>query len=796
MACEITLESYNGSPSLYANARKIVNAETKFTNIYTIGSGVSRPFDGVSNKLIISSGVWSDYIAMIPGDLLEITVTNPASGSNPTSFQMEVQYVSGNTVFFTNQLPAPYNSGQAFPTSSGNYGMLIRLNRAPDSVEFSFNLTINGTQSEDSLIDNEKNIFRADNIAAMTVGQSVSMVQQGNKSGGHIWDVSLKLDSVGGYLGITRQYSISYKFIQWGIIQDGYDEPVYYDNTGHLAPYIVARCYSQAGNPNAIQVGKSNNVQADTGGYDMNFNGGVNNYTHLSTSWVDFNGNSIDGLDYSNPSSFTARIHAPSQNGANSTFDISLVWRPQDASRYKNKSDSLGYNLRANIPSQTWTINQAVDNSVYQGFELNGSRFDLTEIDFTYDSVNSILTVKGKVIPIGFVPFFDNVPVGDKKITIDVGVSDYNLTGAASDLMHIKIYDEDAIDAPLIGVQYPYVLNQSLLDHGGYDVTSSVTPNTTTEDNILYKSEFLLDKNTQYDGVRARIFARNDITGDEFSIPGEEIFFDFSTQPYLSGVHNFNEEIARGLFLHNTSDRNHISLKRRSDLDTATQYGMEIQYGFISRYESWISNASVNDFFYDQNELNDGKNQNWQRFTNGDWQLYLAYYVRKNDVDDFQVLNIKTRPYDDDNSVNFAYEFTHSNGAITTDGFICIPSNPIVECKITITWNQNFSNEWFEVTMREKEGQRVGFASSVNDYDNNGINVLEPISGQTKLDVNITGITAIVKTLIDSSKININNVSLTCRVRSDDRKIPPKDVVLFENSDPVQHENEDYVLFE
>tara|TARA_R110000796_G_scaffold6380_1_gene22710 strand:- start:2835 stop:3914 length:1080 start_codon:yes stop_codon:yes gene_type:complete len=325
----------------------------------------------------------------------------------------------------------------------------------------------------------------------------------------------------------------------------------------------------------------------------------------------------------------------------------------------------------------------------------------------------------------------------------------------------LKINDEDAIDAPVLGVQYPDVVNKVLLNHAGVDVIDPTTPNTTTEDDLLYRSQLLLTKNVEYEGIRTRIYAINDITNEQFTI--EEEFFnlqDVAYGPYTAaGVYEWNRTIPRNLGLPTTSDRNFMSLTREASLDTGSKYGMELNYGFLSRWESWIANANVDTFFFDPALLNNGLNQNWQRFTAGDWQLYFSYFVRLNGVDDFDDQNIKTRPYDDD--ANFTYTIKYfTAGGVELTGIAIDPLNPLMTLEVTVDYIVNFSAEWFEIRMEDFQGVKIGFISTVIDSDATTTTTLTPLTGETKLKKTVVTTQTVLECTIDTSLLAGNNVSL------------------------------------
>ena len=85
-----------------------------------------------------------------------------------------------------------------------------------------------------------------------------------------------------------------------------------------------------------------------------------------------------------------------------------------------------------------------------------------------------------------------------------------------------------------------------------------------------------------------------------------------------------------------------------------------------------------------------------------------------------------------------------------------------------LTWSTaNYSDEWAEVTIEDYEAGNRWVISSVLPQGNINANPLKPISGNTLLDLVISPANvATVKCLIDTSLINVNNVSLSVRIFS------------------------------
>lgn len=781
MPCSIVNESYDGLNALYSNAGDWKPGEVEFSTRFSVGSGTSNKFtynsQGGNYSLSLDSGDIGDF-GIVAGDVVTITWTQYNA---PPAFQNQsetktVTYVSGNIFYIDSplqvQIPAVINvpDGTQFPTANQQSGMLVVANKAPDAVEFQFNLTPNGQQSLGSVLDGNLNRFVLQDVDLLPLLTPTAMPQIGDESGGWIKNILIEYLSDDG--NGWRRYKITYDFFDWGIIQDGFSEPDYYSNADHLAPCVKLLCFSQYGNPNGVNEAISQNTEANTGGFDENYNGGANNYAVQSMSFEDLNNDPITAPDYSNEFYFTAVINAPNQANPNSTYNVGIVWRPIDASVYQGLPTNVGKNLMINAPEVDFIANGVVNPGPYLGETQPGipsipgsagAKWDFEDLKFELTGVDE-LTVTGKIVPNAAAKIlFDEFGTGERKTTIWLSISNYNLVGVNSDRVSLKLFDSDNYDAPTLGVQYPDVISETLLDHNDNDITA-IARNTTTEDDVLYISELLLTDNVVYDGINTRIFVRNSSTLEEFEL--EQFFFDFQNVPYVSGRHELNETIPRGFNLPLLSDRNKRSLIRKPSLDGGGKYGVELQLGFLNNWRYWLAQIGVNNDFFDLNEPNNGLNRDWERYSEfGDWDLYIGYYVRLNGVDDYQEYKFVDRPYEDNPSVSFVPTFTVlSTGQTPTN----LPSNEIVQIDAEFTWlGGNFDDWWTEIRVENKEGATLGVISSRWDQVNEPANPLKPLAGQTALyNVVAPANVLTASCLIDTNLVNVNEISLSYRVYS------------------------------
>lgn len=781
MPLNFTFESYDGDNALRANAGDWVDFETRFTARFSVGSGVSNTMTyhtiGNNHWIALASGDWGEH-GFLPGDPIVAIwdLIGFPQGVNPITVNGVVDYIDNNLIYLQAPLVAgpPFNNaiadGATFPSNGNTSGMLVIADKHMDAVEMQFNLTPNGSNTLNSVIDSELNRFMHNTPVGPT-GIPQPMEQLINKSGGYINNVEITLlanPTVG-----TRDYKITGQIWQWGIIKDGVPEPNYYDQADCLAPIVKVIGYAEFGNPNSIIKDSTSNTEANTGGYDENFNGGLNNYTPIDIQWKDLNGAIIDALDYSNECTFEATISATNQITALSQYRIGLEWRPIDGNAYKNNIYPIVNNLLVNAPMNDFILDAAVDPTLYAGFPriaplgdpTNGAQWDITDVQFTISGVDEI-KVTGKIIPnLAMYELMNLYPDGERKSTLWIQIQDQALVTNISDRVNLKIFDADNYDAPTIGVQIPNVINQFLLDHGGVDITDATDPNTTTEDDVLFTSQFRLVDNIQYQGIRTRFWAYNTVNDEQFTL--ENNFFSFANVVEIAGQFQPNFIQPRGFNLPPSSIRNEIDVIRDPSLDIPGFYGIQLNYGYLSRWEYWLEQSNVNNDFFDiMVDYFNGKNKNWQRFFAGDWILRFSYYTLVDGVEDFNHQDIKIRPYEDDPNVSYLPSFQVVSSGITPNDLV---NNELIDILVVVTWNQNYINPWGELTCNDFEGGNRWVLSSVEAHGGVAANPLEPIVGATGLDITFPAPNiAEFRARIDTNKISSLKECLTYRIHSDE----------------------------
>jgi len=185
MPLKIITEEYNTLNSLYANAGDWVEAESKFNTRFYTGSGASSKFHYFSQGGVywienVSGNLWADD-GFLEGDSITMTTTYLPNGI-AQSWTRTITYISGNKLYFDSELlyfgtSNPISTSVLFPTDAVWSGLGVLSNKLPNSLEFYFNLTPDGTTTLNSLIDGELNRFELQDVDTMTPADALPMVQ-------------------------------------------------------------------------------------------------------------------------------------------------------------------------------------------------------------------------------------------------------------------------------------------------------------------------------------------------------------------------------------------------------------------------------------------------------------------------------------------------------------------------------------------------------------------------------------------------------------------------------------------
>ena len=725
-------EKYDGNGFLRANFGKWVNGQIKFFNRFAAISSQSNPFQlnttGTVHWISRSQGNFTED-GFNAGDSINVHWTE--NNGTEVNYTRTIDYVDCGNMYLTASIPYS-SSSQIFPTQDSVGFMDIIADKVPETIQFDFNLTQNGISSLASVIDGELNRFEALGVNTIGIGGSVGLVQMGNHSGGYVKDVVLTYegDANNGW----KDFTIDFKFIQWGFKDSNYE------TVDCLAPISQITAFAEHGNYNCVVTEKSGNIQGDTGLFNEKFNGGVNPYSVSNLQFTNTQGDDIDALDYSATSSFSAQI----SNVTSADYRIGLVWLPIDEDIYSNLSTSFADNLILNVPDNTFNSSPTADPTIYNGFQnSDGAKWDFQNLKFELQG--STLLVSGDVIPNGDASnMFSNISDGGRRSVLWVLIDGVN----------VVLFDADNIDAPIKGVQIPYIKSEETRDISDANVYGI----TTTEAAVLYELDFNLVQGIDYNSVKCGIEVYNQTQDVGFFL--ERFNFNFASIPFVGGIKSNNFTQNRPFNLPPDSNRNLITLFRKENADLNNTYGYRLSYGFLNRWEYWLEQINANQEFYDYAAENYGLNKDWKHYINSEWQIRIVVNTEVEGVEDYNHRILNIRPYNDEN-VTTVINFTDEDGNSCTTPIY----GQTMDCETVLTWDNNYSDEWGEVTVEDFESGNRWVIDSINLHGGIVNNPLKPILGADKLDLTVLNNIATMKYRLNTENVS-DKISLTHRIFS------------------------------
>lgn len=761
-------EDYNGSSgNVNANAGNWVSATIDFLHI------VNFEVEELSKETIYRSiggshwfertdgSKWSD-LGFVGGKTINLDAEIMFIGWVLVPMgSFVIDYIDDNKMFLTAEVPL-LSDGATFPIVNDDGEqvrfMYIRQIDAPESVEFDFNLTRPDAPSLNSVIDGNINRFKLDSINTMSIGSTLDMEQIGLKSGGYIIRPKIK------YVGIEdgyRRYSITFLFMQWGFLQSGYEEPEYLEGVNTLGAIANVRMFSELGNPNSILEDKTSNNDGNIGGFNENYNTGINPY-ELTSITLTSGISTIGAINYCGDTHFIATIEGDDFDTLNSRFTIGLSWRTIDEEVYYNKVYNFGQNTATLAPVNQFSHSLTPDATMYNGnlHQENGMQWSFQNLKFTISG--STLTVEGDILSTGTnSEALDSLGEGEKRLTLWVSPDRGDVPNSLKKKTSIILHDKDGICAPPAPTSFP-VTGVRYEDHGEIDVTSSTT-RLTTEDDTLYTISFDLVKELVYDRLSHKVSMRNSVTGEEFTL--EEMSVDFSSFPYIDGKHEVYSEQPRPFNLPPSSNKKTFNLNRNPVGDTLFLYSFKMDYGFLNRWEYWLSQLGASTDFYDPSQPNDGLNKDWQRMDSfADWSVRMTTTVYRginvqNYINEFDI-----RPYEDEDVVT-VLSYVNLEDMSEPDTLV---SETLMQVTATLTWVEAYNpiGAWSQVTIENFESSNRWIISSHLPHEGETENPLKPIDGEEGLSMILAGNVATLKYIIDTNIVDADNVSLTHRIHS------------------------------
>jgi hypothetical protein len=214
-----------------------------------------------------------------------------------------------------------------------------------------------------------------------------------------------------------------------------------------------------------------------------------------------------------------------------------------------------------------------------------------------------------------------------QEFRITVSTVNHTLSRIESDRVNLRVdVDQFFVDTtdPTMVIQSPH----SFMEHPFSDVDTEAVSNLTArvEDDILAISKFTIDTNGRetdtilLTGATAEIIASNGTS--EFVLDSYNA--SLSNSQLVNGIPFLDITHDRGFKTPADSNRANVKIFSDTALDAGGIFNYSLQFPFILRWEDWIPNLAAAGVFFDVNELNNGLNQEWVRYTKtAGWDIYF-----------------------------------------------------------------------------------------------------------------------------------------------------------------------------
>jgi hypothetical protein len=697
-----------------------------------------------SNKLkLISGKKWGEVAGFMIGDVFRLTYNDGGSliTGDATIINIQDDILTHNSAFVMH-LNAILPSGDL--TSP-----VIRLltYAAPQRIEVFANLVANSSAgSVSSLLDNEVNRFIFDGAHTVAVSGNIAGVQLGDKSGGAIVESNLqRLTDISG----RRVYEVTLSYYNWLKFENDAETPPWFFAAESIKPFIKCLAHRQANNPNAFVSENDNYQLGNVGYYNEKYSQGVTGWSIDSVSFSNNAGDVIPEIDPSAPTNIEIQVsHNSSPSSIDSKMILSIYHLPFDD--YKNKATGYQDNILLSVGFKSTLVD------IVQNFGVGGAQLVISAQDFNV--TGGVLTYTCTVTPnSAFTSLMASKALGDKLYRVSLTVQAATVSATINDRVSLLCRESQYEIAPIQGGVYPLVESALIYNHFseiGVD-TGSIAIDSMTEDDLLYRQVFNLEKSQVWDGINIKFIVRRISDGAMFNLFNLPFgFTQFVTSP--NGTQNININQALNYELPNPL-RNFVRVQLTGN-STSTTYEVELLCTFLLNWEYWKSLNSAFVDFFDATLANNGMNQEWVRYTEAGYEFLIRTELMQQGVVFHYESPVEIADYDSTDIVS-SIELYRSD--LTTPAAAILEENMLVRGihENPVNWEQ--SNTWGWIAIRNKENEPRRLISTKWDWTAANL-PLRPKSGETRATLTFpTAQIAHIECMVDGMQVSEEQTIIT-----------------------------------
>ena len=520
-----------------------------------------------------------------------------------------------------------------------------------------------------------------------------------------------------------------------------------------IGDFIYIKATSQRGNENAFVEASLKN-RGNTGYQDESLNGGATDYKLNTLAWTDASSNAMVALDPSQPSTLT--VNLTGTYTADHRYGIRLFRIPQNETEYKNKPLDIERNL--SLCMNDTLIAQAVTTAVTGSTNEDGAAFDIANFLVT-DNTTNIDVVLDITPNADMITLLAARGETDKDYRIVLTIDDTSKSYKNATTANVLIEENNAVKNIISLGALSTVVD---FDMSGADgITLTGTPLPLIESNNKMNVTFTLPKNASdinpWLSLTGQIVAERISTGERFEF--ESFPYDVSqlSAEVPTNILGIDYTQSRGLQLPTASEYNDVTFKLNPFLDTATVFGVQLNYAFQIGYQDNLAVPQMSNYFQGK------KINNWYDVSSdADWQLKFELVVKSTDgtytnSKDFNVTNYGSW------TGSWSYAYKDSNGATLTDPTL---DNEIIEITAVGTGLNTFTgNESGSISLTDDSGVLWQISTIEDPVLAN--NPLQPITGQTRLKITVAGAVITLVCQVNTALVTSNSYTLVAQLNGD-----------------------------
>jgi hypothetical protein len=763
-------------PFLIGNTGESYLATIEFEVAFSFVSSFNRPVFWKDSAFEMLGGTWAEEGFNV-GDVVNFQFYDDAGApiASPSGGATTVQFIDGNRLVVADGTAAALNTNSLlandvmYPNGQDTGSCNINVSKNPQGIGIRFNLIDNEQPgSIFSLYGGLAPYYRWLNVASMTVGQTVQMDFLGWRSGGNIERVNLTRIAITDPFGLKRKFRLQVEFNTWGWFENGNEgsQPSFFELNKCLKPYFEIDIFPQNANPNTGIKLKNNALQANTGWFDQNNNvDGLPNYSVKNIQFTIL-GNPVTGIDYSTTTHVRVTFRALAQNQLTSFFSYGMLYVPRDASVYQEKYGWLGEHLL--LSNGGWNKiyqNQFSPDPAIQGYTNpdTGAQLATANVYFQVNAPADEVYLDFDVIPnSAATTYFADREDGDREVIIyaSIGNSFQISQPLEDDRVSVLAYRGQLEKQPIIAGPYDKVDFTGFYQHPNVDgdILNPVAVDTFKEDDVMYRVDFRLVKGANVQSLTAQI-DKNGLN------PLERFIINTEGLPVLNDgtIHIDYQNFRNYKVPQDIQSRRKVVLKRNPSLDTLTDAGYTLEYGFLSRWEYWIANQNVPLTYFNPALPNNGLNNDWILFE----PLNVRLLIEIDGLSYFVEGDLSINNYDSSADVTSIHELFLLDG-VTPVGALLAGEELIVRATHTKTTPWDPTSVWGWIKAENRESNAYARISSVWDW-NTMDKPFRPLTGETKCKLSFpTATQAVLETVVVVDEIiNTGLADFTSRIEGE-----------------------------